>query len=444
MNQRWIKYLPQFLRAKVEGRAYLQNVVTNTGWQFVDNILRMAVGLFVGIWVARYLGPEEFGLFNYALAFVALFTPLAALGLEDIVIRDIVRDPEAKEATLGTAFFLMLAGGMIAFLAAVGVILILRPGDSQSHWLVSIVALGTLFQAFSVIDYWFHSQVQAKYLVMSKGGAFLLASGLKIVLILSHAPLAAFAWVYSLELAVIALGLVFVYRRGGDRLANWRATAKRAGGLLQDCWPLFFSGVVIMVYLRIDQVMLGQLAGIKEVGIYSVAVRLAEIWIFMPTAIFLSVFPAIIEARATSEELMYERLQQLYNLMALLGYAVAIPVAFLGGWVVTTLYGAAYSRAGGMLALLIWANLFIYLEIARSAFLSSMNWTRLHFVTVLLGALLNIGLNYLLIPALGGSGAAIASLAAYWFAAHGTCFLFPSLFKTGGMLTRALLYPKIW
>jgi O-antigen/teichoic acid export membrane protein len=444
MNQFWTKYLPAFLRAKIEGRAYLQNVISNTGWQFADNIVRMVVGLFVGVWVARYLGPEQFGLFNYALAFVSISASFASLGLEDIVIRDIVREPDCKDETLGTAFMLMLTGGAIAFLAAIGFILLLRPADSLSHWLVGIIAIGTFFQAFTVIDFWFHSQVQAKYLVLAKNATFLVCSLLKIVLIVAGASLLAFAWVYLLELIIGSAGRVIAYRCRGYRLFDWQASLTKAGNLLKSSWPLLFSGIVITVYLRIDQVMLGEMAGTEEVGIYSVAVRLAEIWMFIPMAIFLSVFPAIVEARATSEDLMFGRLQQLYNLMAFLAYAIAIPMTLLANWLVFTLYGEAFSRAGAMLALLIWANMFIYLEIARSAFLSSMNWTKLHFATVLLGGLVNVALNLLLIPGLGGYGAVIASIIAYWFVAHGTCFLFKPLFQTGRMLTKAIFYPKIW
>jgi O-antigen/teichoic acid export membrane protein len=444
MNQPWIKYLPTLLRAKFEGRTYLQNVVSNTGWQFADNIVRMGVGLVVGIWLARYLGPEQYGVFNYALAFVALFTPLASLGLDDIAVRDIVRDPDNRDETLGTSFILSLLGGALVFLAASGLILILRPDDALSHWLVGVIAFASICQAFYVIEFWFNSQVQAKYLVFARNGAFLLCAVVKIVLILSFAPLIAFAWVYLLEIALCSLGLIVAYNTTGQHILSWRASANRAKGLLRDSWPLFFTGVVTIIYMRIDQVMLGEMTGSEEVGIYSVAVRLAEIWMFIPMAIFWSVFPAIVEARSTSEDLMYGRLQQLYNLMAFLAYALAIPVTLLADWLVGTLFGEAYARAGLMLAMLIWANLFASLEIARSAFLSSMNWTRLLFVTVLLGALLNIALNFLLIPHFKGYGAVIATLIAYWFAAHGSCFLFRPLFPTGRMLTRAMLYPKIW
>ncbi|MBE0596216.1 MAG: flippase [Desulfuromonadales bacterium] len=444
MSKAWAKLLPAPIRVKLEGSAYLQQAVLNTGWQFADNILRMGVGLFVGIWLARYLGPEQFGLFSYVLAFVALLTPLATLGLEEIITREMVKDPAGREEILGSAFALKVAGGGLAFVAATGSILLLRPADQMSHWLTAIIAAGIVFQAFNVIESWFHSQVQAKYQALAKSIAFTLCSVVKIALIVAGAPLIAFAWVASLEMVIGSASLVGIYHRLGHRLRRWKISLARGGSLLRDSWPLLFTNIVIIVYMRIDQVMLGEMTGIEEVGIYSVAVRLAEVWMFIPMAIFWSVYPAIVEARATSEALLYGRLQQLYNLMAFSAYALAIPVTLSANWLVGALFGEAYARAGLMLAVLIWANVFTNLEVARSAFLSSMNWTRLHLVTVSLGALLNVGLNLLLIPTYGGNGAVVASLLSYWFAAHGTCFLFKPLFRTGTMMTKAMLYPKIW
>jgi len=130
--------------------------------------------------------------------------------------------------------------------------------------------------------------------------------------------------------------------------------------------------------------------------------------------------------------------------MALLAYMVAIPVTLLAGPIVELLYGSAYAKAGSMLALLVWAGLFTNLGIARSSFLTAMNWTKIHFVTVFLGCLINVALNYILIPRYSGMGAVIASCVAYWFAAHGACFVYRPLYKTGVMLTKAIIYPKVW
>lgn len=445
MNQAWTRYLPGFLRAKLMGRVELQQVVSNTGWQFADNLLRMAVGLLVGIWLARYLGPEQFGLLSYALAFATLFGALSHLGLDDIIVRDVVRQPADKNEILGSAFLLKLTGGLLSFAAATGTIILLRPDDGLSHWLVGIIAAGAVFQSINIIEFWFHSQVQIKYAVIARNAAFLLCSLIKVVLILMAAPLISFAWVALFEVLLGSIGLIVAYRcRGGGRLSDWHVNPGRGLRLLRDSWPLMLSSMVIMVYLRIDQVMLGEMAGNREVGIYSVAVRLAEVWYFIPTALYWSLFPGIVAAKSESEPRFYARLQQLYNLSAFSAYAIAVPLTLLAQWLVPVLFGDEYARAGLMLAVLIWSNLFTSLEMARSGFLTAMNWTRLYLLTVALGCALNILLNFVLIPKYGGMGAVVASLAAYWFAAHGSCFLFRPLWRTGLMLTRALVYPKVW
>jgi len=440
----WIRFLPDFIRAKIEGRHYLQNVISNTGWLFFDNVLRMGVGLFVGVWIARYLGPDQYGQLSYALAFVLLFSSLANLGMDSIAVRNIVRDSSLKDQILGTVFVLKLIGGSTAFVITMAAILLLRPADNLTHWLVGITAAGMIFQAFDTIDYWFQSQVKSKYTVISKNTAFLLISICKIVLISVNAPLIAFAWTGLAEIVLGSLGLIVAYRINEHYLMAWRASLVVAKDLLRDSWPLIFSGIVSMIYLRIDQVMLGDMVNAKEVGIYSAAVRLAEVWYFIPLAIYSSVYPSIVEARAVSDALFYDRLQKLYNMMAFVGYAVALPLTFMSSWVVHFLFGAAYSRAGSMLALLIWAGLFVNIGVARSSFLMTMNLTKIHFLTVFMGCIVNVILNYILIPHYGGMGAAIASCIAYWLAAHGSCFFLKPLRKTGFMLTRALVYPKFW
>ena len=441
MGQSWVEYLPSFVRGKIHIR---QDVVSNIGWQAIDNLVRLGVGLLLSIWVARYLGPERFGLLSYALALVALLSPLATLGLDDIAVRNLVREPAVKNAVLGTACLLKLLGGLASLAVAVAVILALRPADRLSQWLVAIIAAGAVFQAVNVIEFWFNAQVRAKYIVLAKNAAFLLSALVKIGLILSGAPLVAFAWVATLEIAAGSGGLIVAYRYRGDRLRQWHASWETAKSLLRDSWPLMFSCIVIMFYLRIDQIMLAELVGSEEVGVYSVAVRLAEAWFFVPTIIYWSLLPTLVEAKATSDALFHAKLQKYYNLMALLAYAIAVPVTLLAPWLVRTLFGAEFARAGAMLAVLMWANLFTYLEIARSAYFNVMNWNRVYLATLALGAALNVLLNWLLIPRYGGLGAAIASCVSYWFSTHGACFLYKPLHRTGFMLSRALLWPKVW
>jgi O-antigen/teichoic acid export membrane protein len=444
MNKSWIEILPTFIRQKLEGRPYLQNVVSNTGWLFAEKMVRMGVGLFVGVWMARFLGPGQFGYLSYALAFVSLFSAIAGLGLDGIVVRELVRDPSGKDEILGTAFVLKFLTGVLTFLTVLAAIRLLRPDDSLTFWLVGITAGGMIFNAFDTIDFWYQSQVQSKYTVVAKSSAFLLISAVKVFLILAEAPLIAFAAAGFAEIVIGSLGMVTTYRVCGRHIRSWRSNVAVARRLLKDSWPLILSGIAIMIYMRIDQVMIGEMVGSKEVGIYSVAVQLVEAWYFLPGIIVSSVFPSIVEAKEMGETIFYERLQKLYNFMAFIAYVIVIPVTILAGWVIKTLYGAAYAKAGPMLAVLIWSILFTNLGMARSTFLTTMNWTRIHFLTVGLGCVINVLLNYILIPAYGGMGAVIASCVAYWFAAHGACFVYKPLHKTGFMLTRAIFFPRVW
>jgi len=444
MDQSWVKYLPPFIKHRVEERNYLQNVLSNTGWLLADRIIRMGVGLFVGIWVARYLGPELFGLFSFAGAFVALFSAISTLGLDGIVVRDIVKDLSVKEETLGTTFFLKITGGVATFLIVLSGIALARPGDTLAYWLVGIIAAGMIFQAFDAIDLWFQSQVQSKYSVYAKNFAFLTVSIVKIFLILSKASLIAFAWAGFAEVIIGSAGIMMAYKISGHNMMHWRFSLERAKSLFKDSWPLMMSGIAVMIYMRIDQIMLDLIVGDHEVGIYSAAVRLVEVWYFLPMVFVSSVFPSIVEAKAMDENLFFDRLQKLYNFMALMVYSIALPVTFLAGWIIELLFGLPYSKAGPMLAVLIWSLMFTNLGVARSTFLTTMNWTKVHLVTVSLGCMINVCLNFILIPRYGGMGAAIASCVAYWFAAHGACFFYKPLFKTGYMLTKAMIYPKVW
>lgn len=443
-DQGWIRFLPAFIRSRIAGRGELQKVLGNTSWLFADKIIRMGMGLLVGVWVARYLGPEQFGLLNYAGSFVTLFSAIALLGLEAIVVRELVRFPTGKNELLGTVFFLRLLAGSLSFAAALLTIWIIRPHQPLTYLLVALSGSVLIFQAADVIDLWFQSEVRSRDVVIAKCAAFICSSLIKIVLILSAAPLAYFAAANAIEVALGAIGLLIAYRANGQFVSAWRVRTAKTRQLLTESLPLVMSGIVFMIYLRIDQVMLGQMASDREVGMYAAAVRIAEIWYFIPTVVVSSVFPNIVKARECDEKEFYSRLQKLYNLMAFMGYAVALPITFGAGLIVNLMFGTQYEAAGPMLALLVWAGLFANLAVARNAYLFAMNWSRVLLGVTCLGAVTNVALNLLLIPRFGGLGAVVASCLSYWLAAHGACYFYKPLRRTAHMLTRALVYPRFW
>lgn len=444
MSHSWIRHLPACIKSRLEGRSALQRVISNSGWLAVDNILRMGVGFFVNAWIIRYLGPERFGILSYAISFVAIFAPVAQLGLDAVVVRNIVNSPTRLNEILGSAFALKLAGAVVTIVLTIVSIVYLRPEDRLTQALVGICILGTLLQSFGVIDFWFQAQVKSKYSVIAKSSACLTFYAVKIILILMGGSLLAFAWVGIAELLLSTAGLVLAYRVTGQHIRSWQPTKEMTQRLLQDSWLFMVSDLIYYVYLRVDRIMIGEISGTAELGIYSVAVMAAESFFFIAQSVSLSLFPAVVEAKSISLELFRDRMQQYYKLMVFLGYAVAVPLTLISAWLIPLIFGPIYTKAVPMLVVLVWGGVFLNLINARSYYLTAMNWARLHLFIDVLGCLANISLNIYLIPHYGGMGAAIASTITYFFTSYILCFFFRPLRETGVMMSRAMLYPKFW
>lgn len=430
MNATWTRYLPAFVRLRLEGRQTLQKVISNSGWLFADNILRLSVGLFINAWVARYLGPESFGRFNYAIAFVALFVSFATLGLDGIVVRDIIRDPSSKEETLGSAFLLKFAGGVITLLLTLGFICLLRPHDGITHWLVGIIAAGAIFQAFDTIGFWFQSQFRSKFTVYAKNAAFLVVAIVKLILIKMQAPLIAFAWAGLTEVAIGAIGLVIAYRLVGNHITAWRANLIRSSKLLRDSWPLILAGIAIYVQARIDQVMLGNMVGNGEVGQYSAAINLIEVFAFIPMVVQSSIAPAITQAKIDGEKQYYDRLLNLYRLMCLLFVVTAVPVFLFSSRVVAVVYGAEYHAAGVLLSLFAIRLFFTNMGVAKSLFITNENLFRYSLLTAVSGSVINVVLNYVLIPKYASVGAIWAMIVSFLLRLFSSTYFMPMSART--------------
>lgn len=409
-NDTRFRFIPTSVRRRLEGRSQVQSILGNISWLSIDRLVRMGVGLAVGVWVARYLGPKQLGLLNFAAAFVSLFSPFAMLGLDSIAVRELVRAPGDKEAILGTSFVLKIAGSICAGVLSLVIIMVTRPGEQLTHLLVAISVGGTLFQALDVIDFWFQSRLQAKFVVFARNLAFLSIAMLKVILLLSRAPLVYFALAASAELVAGATGLVAYYRREGNAIALWRARFEKARSLLRDSWPLFLSGISVAIYMRIDQVMIGYMLNESAVGIYSVAIRLVEIWYFLPTAFASSVLPALIRAKSDNEEVYKRRLQTFYNFTGIVAIGIAAFISIFSSFIIGILYGATYADAAPILAVYAWATVPVFLGVASNQHFLVENRTRVLMYRTLAGLVTNVVLNFILIPAYGPIGAAVASL----------------------------------
>lgn len=374
----------------------------------------MGVGLLVGVWMARYLGPEQFGLLNFATALVALFGAVAALGLKDIIVRDIVKEPESANITLGTGFILRLIGGLISFLILSCVIIYLRQDDFLSKIIVAILGFTLIFKSSEIVKFWFESQVKSKYSVWVENSVFLAIAGIRVVMILAQAPLMAFVLAFFAEAFLVAVFLLLTYKIKAGSLTDWKVSFGNAKKLLQDSWPLLLSGVAIFVAMRIDQVMLGQIIGDQAVGIYSAAIRISEVWYFIPMAIMASFFPSIVSAKKTDEALYYKKLQKLYDLMIWLGISVALIMTFLSDWIINLLFGLEYSDAGTVLKIHIWAGFSAFPAYVWGAWIITENKQKVALFAYILAALFNVIFNLILIKHLGINGAALATLLGTW------------------------------
>ena len=418
----------------------LRKILGNVGWLFAERLLTMILAFFVGIWVIRYLGSENFGKLSYTTSFVALFSVIAQLGLNAIVIRNIVQEEKAAPEILGTAFVLKLIASLLTIII-IGMAIWTFDTDPNVRWMTLIIAFSLMFSAFDAIEFWFQSQVLSGVLAILRSVQLIMSSLIKLSFIAFKLPLMAFVWLILAEQVVKVLGMIWVYLKYHQSMLRWRFNWSKGWQMLQDSWPLILSGVMVTIYMKIDQVMLGNMANAQAVGNYGAAVRFSEIWYFIPMAVCSSVFPAILRAKQRSKEEYYARLQQLYDIVAWMALVIAVPMTFASVPLLTTLLGKEFAEAGTILAWHIWAGPFVFLGVARSNWLMAENFTRFSFLTTSLGAIVNVWLNFLLIPPYSGVGAAIATVLSYAVASHISCLLYPPMFKSGLMLTKALFIP---
>lgn len=390
----------------------LRTIMGNMGWLMVDRVVRMGMGLFVGVWVARYLGPVQFGSLNFSIAFITLFGTVTTLGLEGIVVREVLHNAQHTHEILGTTLALRSGGGLLAVGLSIATLRLIQPHDRQALLLVSILSLTLVFQAFDTIDCFFQSQVQSKITVWAKNSAFLVFAAVRVSLIYAKAPLWSFAASYAGEIALGAFGLMLGYRLSGGRVFAWRSSKTRAIYLLKQSWPVIFAGMAIMIYMRLDTVMLKMMKGDYAVGLYSAAIKVSEVWYFIPLAIVSSVQPAIMRVK-DDPELFYGRLRKLFSLMTMTACILGSIVALTSHAIVRILYTNSYNGAGAVLAVHVWASVFVFLGVAQSPWDLSKNLLTLSLYRTIAGAIINVAMNLYLIPRYSAMGAAIATVVSY-------------------------------
>ena len=391
----------------------------NTSWLFWERLLRLLIGLFVGAWVARYLGPEQYGLLSYVQSFVGLFIVLSTLGLDNIVVREIVKNTNIAASLIGTAFILKLLGAIFMLLIITLTMTTLFEHDSSEKVLIFIVAFSTIFHSFNVIDYYFQSQVLSRYVVYANLLVLFVSSLTKIALIINEADLMTFVWVVLFDSVVLALSYTWFFLKKTDyKIADLALTFRKdvALSLLRDSWPLVLSGLVVSVYMKIDQVMIREMLDNEAVGHYAAAVKISTAWYFIPVVVASSFFPAIINARKISKDLYYERLQKLYDLNFTVALVLGLPVVFFSSSIIEILYGQDFTQSAAILSVHIFCGFLVFMGVVRGKWILSENLQRYDLYIHVIAAVANIVFNFAFISWFGVIGAAYGTLLSYLFA----------------------------
>lgn len=265
-----------------------------------------------------------------------------------------------------------------------------------------------------------------------------LSAIIKVLLIFTRQPLLYFVYAYTFDFLLLSIGYCITYQNKERSLFKWTFNLKLANKLLSYSWPLIISGTMVSLYMKIDQIMLQNMAGVKEAGAYATVSSLSEAWNFIPLVIVSSLFPAILNAKRDDPGRYMKRIQHLYDLMVYLSLPTAIVITFAAP-LIYKLYKPEYAYAAPALAVHIWSGIFVFLGAASTQYLITENFNKLTFWRTGFGAMVNIVLNIVLIPKMGMMGAAIATLAAY---ASSTLFIIfiPKTRSQGIMMLKSLLF----
>lgn len=413
----------------------------NTLWLFGEKTIRIFVGLFVNIWVIRYLGPEQFGILSYAQSIVALIAVIASMGLDGVVIRELVKDERKRDILLGTSFILKLFGS-ITVVAIIIITTKIASFDSLTNILMIIISCATIFNSFNVIDMYFQSKVLSKYIVLISTVHLVISSGIKIYIILFNKALIYFASVIVFDSFLLAIGLIYIYYKMNLVFWNWKFDKDLARKLLKDSWPMIFSASAIVIYTETDKLMIKELLGFKEVGIYSAASLLVISLSFIPNLINQSIFPKMVQSIKSSPNDMFN-MEKLYSFMFVISLIMVVSLYFLKDIIFIFFYGVEYSESIKVFGILVFTLFFIFLRITSSKWYIIHNLILYFSIFNFIGAVINVILNFYFIIMFGISGAAYSSLVSFLF----SVVILPLFFnKTRemsiGMIQGVLMAPK--
>lgn len=404
----------------------LVKVVTNVLWLISDRVFALINSLFVGALVARYLGPTQYGSLQYVASLIWLLMPFTQLIHDNVVVREIIRQPNRKAEILGTSFFIKLAAGLLLYLSVAATTLFSTQNEDVKRWLLLILSANLVFQPSNVVSLWFESQVKSKYLVWSRNTALIIVSIVKLSLVFVRAPLLFFGIAGALQTLLVSLGLIIFFVRQGETLKSWRFDRAVARLLMKSSWPLLLTAIITAILDKSDRVLLQRISGDAEVGIYSVAVFVTETWYVLPMAVATSVFPFLLHSRETGTAQTHAKHTQLFfDVMISIGTVVAVGLMLVASPVIHIVFGAQYAAAKPAATVYALSMLLSFISYAQARWLITENMERFLLIAKIVGVGINLVFNLFFIPHYGSLGAAWATVISYAASSYLICAFWP-------------------
>ena len=387
---------------------FKKKTVRNAGWIVGGRLTNKVLSFLVGVLTARYLGPGNYGLIGYVTAYITFFSALSNLGLNSVIIKEFADNPRDEGLAMGTTMGLRAVSSLLSAVMIVGVVAVADGGDKTTIIVAMLSSMGLLFQIFDVLKKWFQSRLQSKYAAIATVISYGVISAYKIILLITAKSVEWFALSTALEYCVEAIFLLAVYKKhNGPKFGfSW----EKGKNLLRASSGYIVSAVMVSVYASTDRLMLKHMLDDASVGYYTLSVTLSNIWVFLLEAVIDSMYPTVVQAHGKDKALFRQRNRQLYAIVLYLAVAVSAGICLLANPLVSILYGKEYLPAVAPLRVVVWYTAFSYLGVARNPWMVCENKQK-YLPSLYFGAaVINVILNWAMIPLWGPTGAALASL----------------------------------
>lgn len=415
--------------------------VKNAGWLIFGKIIQMGINFFVGILTARYLGPGNYGLINYAAAYTAFFFSICTLGINSIIVKEFIDNPSEEGKILGTSLILRGLSSVFSAIVIIGISFILDSNEPITKTVVILYTFSLIFQIFDMFNYWFQSRLQAKYTAIASLIAYSITAIYKIVLLITGQPVTLFALSMSIDYISIALILFYFYKKeGGSKLSF---SLKYGKLLLKKSYHFILPGLMVAIYGQTDKMMLKHMINEAEIGYYATAVSLCSVWCFILSAIIDSMNPTIMKLYQENEKNFIKYNKILYFIVFYISIIVSIIFTIFGKLIIQILFGEAYLPTVTPLRIITWYTAFSYLGVARNAWVVCKDKQRYLKYLYCSSAILNVILNLIFIPKYGAVGAAFASLISQISTVIIVPFFIKELRENSMMIIEAILFRGI-